>query len=119
MSTEELVARCQDMWALMRHLRGMGESNAVRARKAHVARRALDRAPQIYEERFAHPLGGVQATLELCHVIGWKADAAAEGRGGVDMTYLETCRYCKEVMEMRPLLAPIRPTQCTFGVSTP
>ncbi len=54
MSTEGLVVRCKDRWALMVHLRGMGESNAVMARKAHVPRRA-----QIYEERLAHPLGRV------------------------------------------------------------
>ncbi len=36
-----------------------------------------------------------------------------------DMTHLETCRYWKDLIETRLLLTPIRPTQCTFGVSTP
>ncbi len=79
------MARYKDMWELTRPLRGMGGSNAVRARTAHVARRTLNRAAQIYEERFAHLLDGVQATLELCHMIGWKAGEGQQMplRGGV------------------------------------
>lgn len=76
--TEPLVVRYKDMFALMRHLRGMGESNAVRVRKPHVARTALDRAAEIYEERFGHELGGVSATFHICHMIGWKKAAGQQ-----------------------------------------
>ncbi len=62
----------------MVHLRGMGERNAVRVRKAHATRRALHCAAQIYEERFAHPLGGADE-FQLCYMRGGAADVACKG----------------------------------------
>lgn len=70
--TERLVVRYADMWALMRHLRGMGEGNAILGRRAHFGRGAFTRAAQIYNERYSHALGGITATFELVHFIGWR-----------------------------------------------
>ncbi|HUI16345.1 MAG TPA: methyltransferase domain-containing protein [Alphaproteobacteria bacterium] len=61
-----------DALALMRDLRGMGETNAVAAQRRSFSRRAtLLRAAAIYEERFAGPDGRVPATFEVIYLTGW------------------------------------------------
>ena len=56
----------------MRDLRGMGETNALAARRRHFMRRAtLARAAMIYAERFAEPDGLIPATFEVLYLCGW------------------------------------------------
>lgn len=74
---DTLVVRYTDIWALMRHLRAMGESNAIRDRKTHLGRDVIERAKQIYEERFSSDIGGVEASFEVVNFIAWKP---AEGQ---------------------------------------
>ena len=61
-----------DALALMRELRGLGETNAVHTRRKTVSRRAtLLRAAALYEERFRDPRGGVRATFEVVYLTAW------------------------------------------------
>ena len=56
----------------MRDLRGMGETNALAARRRQFMRRAtLARAALIYAERFAEPDGRIPATFEVLYLCGW------------------------------------------------
>lgn len=61
-----------DALALMRDLRGMGETNAVHTRPRGATRRAtLVRAAAIYAERFARADGRVPATFEVLYLTAW------------------------------------------------
>ena len=56
----------------MRDLRGMGETNALNARRRQFMRRStLARAAMIYAERFAEPDGLIPATFEVLYLCGW------------------------------------------------
>jgi NADH dehydrogenase [ubiquinone] 1 alpha subcomplex assembly factor 5 len=58
--------------ALMRDLRGMGETNALTQRRRSPLRRAtLGHAIALYEERFGLPDGRVPATFEILFLTGW------------------------------------------------
>jgi NADH dehydrogenase [ubiquinone] 1 alpha subcomplex assembly factor 5 len=58
--------------ALLRDLRGMGETNAVHTRRRTFTRRAtLLRAAALYEERFANADGRVTATFEVITLTAW------------------------------------------------
>lgn len=77
---ERVVMRFDDMWSVMRHVRAMGESNALTAREGFVGREVLHRAAQIYDEQFGE-VGEdgkrcVPVTLEIMHMIGWKPAAS-------------------------------------------
>ncbi|HWK47134.1 MAG TPA: methyltransferase domain-containing protein [Stellaceae bacterium] len=61
-----------DALALMRDLRGMGETNAGRHRRRSFTRRAtLLRAAAIYAERFAGPDGRIPASFQILFLTGW------------------------------------------------
>lgn len=67
-----LVASYPDALALMRDLRGMGESNAtLDRRRAFTRREVLLRAAAIYAERFAGPDGRVPASFEILTLTAW------------------------------------------------
>lgn len=58
--------------ALLRDLRGMGETNAVHTRRRTFTRRAtLLRAAALYEEKFAGAGGRVPATFEVIYLTAW------------------------------------------------
>ena len=62
--------------ALMSDLRGMGETNALSARRRTMLRRAtLVRAAAIYQERFGLADGRIPATFEIFFLAGWAPDA--------------------------------------------
>jgi NADH dehydrogenase [ubiquinone] 1 alpha subcomplex assembly factor 5 len=64
-----------DLLALMRDLRGMGETNALAARRRTPLRRAtLARAAAIYRERFGNGDGRIRATFEIVYLTGWAPD---------------------------------------------
>jgi NADH dehydrogenase [ubiquinone] 1 alpha subcomplex assembly factor 5 len=66
-----------DLLALMRDLRGMGETNALAARRRRPLRRAtLARAAAIYRERFGNGDGRVRATFEIVYLTGWAPDVS-------------------------------------------
>lgn len=61
-----------DPLALMRELRGMGESNALNLRRRVFLRRAtLLRACQIYMQKFGLPGGRIPATVQVIYLTGW------------------------------------------------
>lgn len=61
-----------DAFRLMRDLRGMGETNAVRERRRSFTRRAtLLRAAALYQERYGGPDGRVPATFQIVTLTGW------------------------------------------------
>jgi NADH dehydrogenase [ubiquinone] 1 alpha subcomplex assembly factor 5 len=75
--SETIEIEYQSPLALMRDLRGMGESNAVAERRRGLGRRAtLMRAAEIYGERFAAPSGRVQASFEVLYLHGWAPHAS-------------------------------------------
>jgi NADH dehydrogenase [ubiquinone] 1 alpha subcomplex assembly factor 5 len=70
--SETITVAYPDPLALMRDLRGMGETNALAARRRQFMRRAtLARAALIYAERFAEPDGTIPATFEVLYLCGW------------------------------------------------
>ena len=59
------------MLALLRDLRGMGETNALAARRRLLRRATLARAAMIYAERFGDTAGRIPATFEMLFLCGW------------------------------------------------
>ena len=61
-----------DAFALMRDLRGMGETNALAQRRKRFTRRAtLMAAAAAYRERFANPDGRLPATFQIVWLTAW------------------------------------------------
>jgi SAM-dependent methyltransferase len=72
---ETISVTYADPLALMRDLRGMGETNALGARRRTFLRRAtLLHAASLYAERFALSDGRVPATFEVLFLTGWAPD---------------------------------------------
>ncbi|WP_336485910.1 methyltransferase domain-containing protein [Methylobacterium nigriterrae] len=70
--TDIVTVRYPDPFALMRDLRAMGLTNALRERRRTPLRRAtLLRAAEIYAERFADPDGRLRASFEILWLSGW------------------------------------------------
>ena len=69
---ERVKVSYSDIYALMRDLRGMGESNAIydRSRKP-VSKRFFDLADRYYKDLFADKDGRIEATFEILFVLGW------------------------------------------------
>jgi NADH dehydrogenase [ubiquinone] 1 alpha subcomplex assembly factor 5 len=69
---ERITVTYPDAIALMRDLRGMGETNALTARRHTPLRRAtLARAAALYAERFGLADGRIPATFEVLFLTGW------------------------------------------------
>jgi NADH dehydrogenase [ubiquinone] 1 alpha subcomplex assembly factor 5 len=70
--SETITVTYPDMPALLRDLRGMGETNALAARRRGGLRRAtLARAAVIYAERFGDTAGRIPASFEILFLCGW------------------------------------------------
>jgi NADH dehydrogenase [ubiquinone] 1 alpha subcomplex assembly factor 5 len=73
---EKITVTYPDALALMRDLRGMGETNALAARRRTPVRRGtLARAAALYTERFGLLDGRIPATFEILFLTGWAPDA--------------------------------------------
>jgi len=69
---EKITVTYPDILGLMRDLRGMGETNALTARRRTPLRRAtLARAALLYAEQFGLPDGRIPATFEILFLTGW------------------------------------------------
>ena len=68
---DRLTVRYSDLYALIRDLRAMGETNALTGPIRPISRGMLARAAEIYAERFAEPDGRLPATFEIIHLAGW------------------------------------------------
>ena len=74
--SETITVSYPDMLALMRDLRGMGETNALAARRranglGGLRRATLARAGALYAERFGDADGRIRATFEILFLCGW------------------------------------------------
>jgi len=70
---EVITLTYRDAFALMRDLRGMGETNAHDHRLRTPTRRSLFmEAAKLYEARFARPDGTIPATFDMLFLHGWK-----------------------------------------------
>jgi NADH dehydrogenase [ubiquinone] 1 alpha subcomplex assembly factor 5 len=62
-----------DMFALMRDLRGMGQTNAHTERLRRPTRRTVFfEAARLYQERFGDTKGHIPATFDIIYLHGWK-----------------------------------------------
>ena len=69
---ETITVTYPDAFALMRDLRGMGETNALAGRRRTFTRRAtLARCAAIYAERFGQADGRIPATFDVLFLTGW------------------------------------------------
>lgn len=70
--SEILTVTYPDMFALIRDLRAMGETNAVRDRRSNfTARTTLLRAAALYRERHGDAEGRIPASFQLLTLTGW------------------------------------------------
>jgi NADH dehydrogenase [ubiquinone] 1 alpha subcomplex assembly factor 5 len=78
---DTLTITYPDPFALMRDLRGMGETNALTERRKVPLRRAtLHAAAEAYRDRFGLPDGRVPATVQLVWLTGWSPETAASAQ---------------------------------------
>lgn len=77
--SDTLTFSYADPFALMHEIRALGESNATLARRRQfTGRRVLQRAAELYHERFAGPDGRVPATFQVLYLTGWAPDASQQ-----------------------------------------
>ena len=69
--SETITVSYPDLLALMGDLRGMGETNALAARRRFLRRTTLARAALIYAERFGDAAGRIPASFEILFLCGW------------------------------------------------
>ena len=70
---ETVTLLYKDMFALMRDLRGMGQTNAHRERLRRPTRRAVFfEAAKLYQERFGDSNGHIPASFDIIYLHGWK-----------------------------------------------
>ena len=69
---DRAIVRYPNMFALLADLRAMGATNALHARSLKPLRRgALERAADVYADRFADPDGRLRATFDIVWLSGW------------------------------------------------
>jgi NADH dehydrogenase [ubiquinone] 1 alpha subcomplex assembly factor 5 len=89
---DTLTVTYGDFFALLRDLRGMGETNALFDRLKQPTRRTVfARAAAIYQERFADPQGRLPATFQVLFLTGWAPDPSQQqpARRGSGQTSLK------------------------------
>ena len=70
--SDTITVTYPDALALMRDLRGMGESNILRDRQRHFTRRStLMAAAERYREMFGDDNGRIPATFQILYLAGW------------------------------------------------
>ncbi|HST90853.1 MAG TPA: methyltransferase domain-containing protein [Brevundimonas sp.] len=68
---DRLTVRYADMFALIRDLRAMGETNALAGPLRPLTHTIAVRAAELYSERFGDAGGRLPATFEIVHLAGW------------------------------------------------
>lgn len=74
---DRMTVRYSDMFALIRDLRAMGETNVLAGTTRPLTRTIAARAAALYAERHAGPDGRIPATFEIVNLAGW-APAASQ-----------------------------------------
>jgi SAM-dependent methyltransferase len=68
---DRVTVRYRDLFALIRDLRAMGETNALAGPVRPLTRGIIGRAAQLYGERHGEADGRIPATFEIVHLAGW------------------------------------------------
>lgn len=68
---DRVVVRYPDLFALVRDLRAMGETNGLAGTVRPLSRAVIARAAELYAERHAEADGRLPATFEIIHLAGW------------------------------------------------
>lgn len=76
--TDEITVTWGDPFALMRDLRGMGESNAVLARRRQPMRRETLMAAAAALQQTANDQGRIPATFRVLYLAAWAPDASQQ-----------------------------------------
>lgn len=77
--SDRITVSYDNIFKLMRDLRGMGETNAVTQRdRRPVTRRMMMEAARIYAENFADADGRIRATFDVITLTGWSPSAAQQ-----------------------------------------
>lgn len=70
--SERLIVTYNDVFSLMRDLRGMGETNILKDRNRTFDARALfSETNRLYQKNYADPDGRLRATFDLIFLTGW------------------------------------------------
>ncbi|VDN93645.1 unnamed protein product [Brugia pahangi] len=72
LDTDELTVGYPNIFALLYDLQGMGESNALRNRSAHIRKDILIAADAIYRSMFSRDDAPCPATFQIVSFIGWR-----------------------------------------------
>lgn len=77
--SDRIEVTYEDIYALMKHLKRMGENNAlVKRRRNFTGKNFMERAAMLYKERFSDEEGRIVATFELITVSGYKPAATQQ-----------------------------------------
>ena len=68
---DRVTVRYPDLFALIRDLRAIGETNALSGPLRPLTREIAARAAGLYAERFGDADGRIPATFEIIHLAGW------------------------------------------------
>ena len=69
---DRFTVRYPDLFALVRDLRAMGETNVLNGPIRPLTRSMVARAADLYAQRHGDADGRIPATFEIIHVAGWK-----------------------------------------------
>jgi SAM-dependent methyltransferase len=70
---ESITLRYMNMFALMRDLRGMGQTNTHAGRVRQATRRGIFfEAARLYQDRFGDMQGHIPATFDIIYLHGWR-----------------------------------------------
>ena len=77
--SEIVTVTYNDMFGLLRDLRGMGETNIIRGRhKVNPGKMLFARAGEYYRDKFADPDGRIRASFEIIFLSGWSPHASQQ-----------------------------------------
>lgn len=77
--SERIEVTYDDIYGLMRHLKRMGENNAlVKRRRNFTPKGFFERANRLYKEKYADAEGRIIASFEVITVSGWKPHASQQ-----------------------------------------
>nr|WP_315052440.1 methyltransferase domain-containing protein [uncultured Brevundimonas sp.] len=68
---DRFTVRYPDLFALIRDLRAMGETNALAGDTRPLSRSVIARAAALYAERHGEADGRIPASFEIIHLAGW------------------------------------------------
>eukprot|EP00466_Bigelowiella_natans_P004044 jgi/Bigna1/71212/fgenesh1_pg.14_\ len=73
-----LTVRYPDMFTMMEHLRGMGETNATHIRRNYTSMETFIAAASTYQELYTDEEDLLEATFHVIYLIGWKPHSSQQ-----------------------------------------